>query len=155
MGSEMCIRDRVLRTVLTAIARGVTDWSRWSSIIIASDRHHHLSLRAAGTLLLGSLNTIGRDCWDIVSGVAAPLSSWTAGASYRPGLLTVGLPECHLRNRRKIIVGLPERRLPGSVHRTYLGLPGENAFWNRRIIISDRLGRLERAYVVAGHLHHV
>ena len=100
-------------------------------------------MRTAGTLLLGSLNIIGWDCWDIVSGVAAPSSSWTAGASYRLGSLIVGLAECHLRNRRTIIVGSPERRLSGSIHRTYLGLPGKIAFWNRRIIISDRLGLLD------------
>ena len=66
----------------------------------------------------------------------------------------MGLPECHLRNRRIVIVGSPERSLSGSVHRTYLGLPGENAFWNRRIIMSDRLGLLEQAFEVAGR-HHV
>ena len=136
------------------MARGGTDWGRWSNVIIAWDRHHHLPLRTAGTLLLGSLNIIGWDCWDIVSGVAARSSPWTAGASYRPGSLIVGLPECHLRNRRIIIVVLPERRLPGSTHRTYLGLPGKNDFWNRRII-SDRLGLLEKASGVVGRRYHV
>ena len=121
-------RLSVLRSVLTAIARGVTDWGRWSNIIVAWDGHQHLSLMTAGTLLLGSLNIICWECWDIVSGVAAPSSSWTAGASYRPGSLIVDFPVCHLRNRRIIIVGSLERRLSGSVHRTYLGLPGENAF---------------------------
>ena len=29
----------------------------------------------------------------------------------------MGLPDCHLRNRRMIIVGSPERRLSGSVYR--------------------------------------
>ena len=52
----------VLRRVLTAIARGITDWGAWSNIIIAWDRHHHLSLGTGGTLLLGSLNIIGWDC---------------------------------------------------------------------------------------------
>ena len=143
----------VLRSVLTAIARGVTDWGRWSNII-AWDRHHHLSLRTDGTLLLGSLNVIDWDCWDIVSGVATPSASWTAGASYRPGSFIVGLPECHLRNRHIISLGSPERRLSGSVQRTYLRLPGENAFWNRSIFISDRLGLLEQASGVPGR-HHV
>ena len=111
-------------------------------------------LKTAGTLLLGSLNIIGFGCWDIVSGVAAPSSSRTAGASYRTGSLIVGLPECHLRIRRIIIVGSRERRLSGSVHRTYLALPGENVIGNHCVII-DRLGLLNQASGVTGHLYHV
>ena len=170
------LQPPALNLLITRATRSRPSTSTTTSTVASSSKKR-TNRHSKGRYELGSLeqhrqclgspsSPIVDDCWNTASWVAGHNRLGLLGHRFwcpstviiadRWGIVSTGvahrgfLPECHLRNRRIIIVGSPEKRLSRSVPRTYLGFPGENALWNRRIIISDRLGLLEQAPGVAG-----